>query len=208
MKLYILASLIIFILVIFHNLRKAKKLQTSSEMSFWEKERLANATRRRSLDGLDYIKIPLDDLPMQTLEEDEGIAECLRTIRELSTEPVVNFTGLTNTDLKLEYGTANITVLTQYDQNYTLMVSTLQKWADQLYNKGYLTETRQILEFAVSTHTDVSRSYDLLSDLYLQTGETDKIAGLIQVADTLNSLNKKLILRHLQEKTSRSGSCQ
>ena len=35
-------------------------------------------------------------------------------------------------DLKLEYGTANINDLSQYDQNYTLLVRTLQKWAEAL----------------------------------------------------------------------------
>lgn len=208
MKFYVLASLILFILVISHNLRKSKRIQSQNEMSFWQRERLANSTRRKSLDGLDYIQIPLDSLPMHTLEDNQKIGECLRIINELSTQPTVNLTGLTNTDLKLEYGTANITALTEYDQNYTLLAGTLQQWADLLYNEGYIDETRQILEFAVSTRTDVSRSYDLLSDIYLQNGQPEKIAGLIQTAETLNSLNKEVILRHLKEKAGRCESCQ
>lgn len=208
MKFYVLASLILFILVISHNLRKSKRIQSQNEMSFWQRERLANSTRRKSLDGLDYIRIPLDSLPMHTLEDNQKIGECLRIINELSTQPTVNLTGLTNTDLKLEYGTANITALTEYDQNYTLLAGTLQQWADLLYNEGYIEETRQILEFAVSTRTDVSRSYDLLSDIYLQNGQPEKFAGLIQTAETLNSLNKEVILRHLKEKAGRCESCQ
>lgn len=208
MKFYVLASLILFILVISHNLRKSKRIQSQNEMSFWQRERLANSTRRKSLDGLDCIRIPLDSLPMHTLEDSQKIGECLRIINELSTQPTVNLTGLTNTDLKLEYGTANITALTEYDQNYTLLAGTLQQWADLLYNEGYIEETRQILEFAVSTRTDVSRSYDLLSDIYLQNGQPEKFAGLIQTAETLNSLNKEVILRHLKEKAGRCESCQ
>lgn len=208
MKFYVLASLIVFILVISHNLRRARKNRAESEMNFWQREKLANSTRRKSLDGLDYIRIPLDSLPVRSMEENPQVAEYLRIINELSLKPVVNLTGLTNTDLKLEYGTANITALTEYDQNYTLLASTLQQWADSLYNNGFVDETRQILEFAVSTRTDVSRSYDLLSDIYLQNNQPEKIAGLIQTAETLNSLNKEVILRHLREKADRCGSCQ
>lgn len=204
MKFYVLASLIIFIMVISHNVRKSKKEQATKEMSFWEKEKRANETRRQPLDGLDYIKIPLDKLPMHTMEENERVAECLRIVNELSTEQVVNLTGITNTDLKLEYGAANITVLTQFDQNYTLLASTLQQWADLLYKEGFIDECRTILEFAVETRTDVSRCYDQLSDIYLQNGENDKISELIKTAETLNSLNKEVILRHLKERADRS----
>ena len=204
MKFYVLASLIVFIMVIGHNVRKSKNEQATKEMSFWEKEKRANETRRQPLDGLDYIKIPLDRLPMHTMEENERVAECLRIVNELSTEQVVNLTGITNTDLKLEYGAANITVLTQFDQNYTALASTLQQWADLLYNEGFLDECRQILEFAVETRTDVSRCYDRLSDIYLQNGENDKISELIKTAETLNSLNKEVILRHLKERADRS----
>ena len=199
MKFYVLASLIIFILIIAHNVRKSQRIQAEAEKSFWERERLANETRRKSLDGLDYIKIPLDTLPMHTMEKDAEVAQCIQTIQELSLLPIVNLTGFSNTDLKLEYGTANITVLTEYDQSYTLLVNTLQRWANLLFQAGYIPETRQVLEFAISTRTDVSASYDILARIYLQNGEPDKLESLRETADTLNSLNKKVILRHLQE---------
>lgn len=199
MKFYVLASLIVFVMVIFHNVRKSGNQRSQEERSFWEKERMANEVRRKSLDNLDYIQIPLDTLPMHLMEEDPRVADCLRIINELSLQPIVNLTGFSNTDLKLEYGTANITVLSEYDQNYTLLAGTLQQWADLLYNKGYAAETRQILEFAVSTHTDVSRTYDMLSDIYVTSGESHKINDLIKVAETLNSLNREVILRHLRQ---------
>jgi HD superfamily phosphohydrolase YqeK len=145
---------------------------------------------------------------MHLMEEDEKVADCLRIINELSTQPIVNLTGYSNTDLKLEYGTANITILTEYDQNYTLLASTLQQWADLLYKADYIEPTRQILEFAVSTRTDVSHSYDILAEIYIQNGSPDKIQGLMDTAETLNSLNREVIIRHLREKSDGSESCQ
>lgn len=206
MKFYILASLIIFCMVINHNVRKSRRIQADEEKRFWDRERLANQTRRKPLDGLDYIKIPLERLPMQLLEENERIAECLRMIQELSLRPIVNLTGYSNTDLKLEYGTANITALTEYDQNYTLLVSTLQQWADLLYQADQTEPTREILEFAVKIRTDVSRTYDLLSDIYIKNGQRDKIPELINTAESLNSLNREVILRHLRKRVDGSES--
>lgn len=208
MKFYILASLIIFILVIHHNIRKTDHALAKKNKLFWDRERLANQTRRKSLDGLDYILIPLDTLPMELLAEDEKIADCQRIVNDLSLLPIVNFTGYTNTDLKLEYGTANITVLTEYDQNYTVLVNTLQQWADRLYQAGEINAARGILEFAVSTRTDVSRTYDLLSEIYRRDGSEDKIPGLIKTAENLNSLNRERILRHLKTPTDGSESDQ
>ena len=202
MKFYILASLIIFIMVIGHNLRKSQRIKEQQEMSFWERERLSNQVRRKPLDGLDYVKIPLENLPMELLNDNEKVADIQRMMKELSLEPIVNLTGYTNTDLKLEYGTANITYLMKYDQNYTVLASTLQQWADILYQKGYLEETRQILEFAVSTHTDVSHSYTMLADIYERQGHPELISHLTETAQTLNSLNKEVILRHLSERRS------
>ena len=204
MKFYVLASLIIFCLVIFHNVRKSKRQAERDEQSFWERERKANSVRRKSLDHLPYIQIPLETLPMHVCEEDPQVSDCLRIINELSMQPIVNLTGFSNTDLKLEYGTANITILIEYDQSYTLLASTLQRWADLLYNAGYTDETRQILEFAISTGTDVSRSYDILADIYIATGQSRRIRELTERAQTLNSLNKNVILRHLQSKTDHS----
>lgn len=202
MKFYVLASLIVFILIISHNIRKTRRKQMEDEKNFWERERLANETRRKPLDNLAYIHIPTDSLPMHLMEDDEKVAECLCTIAELAEKPIVNLTGFTNTDLKLEYGTANITALTEYDSSYTLLASTLQRWAELLYKAGYIKETRSILEFAVSTRTDVNATYSLLADIYLQNGESSRIDYLKETAETLNSLNKNVILRHLQEKTS------
>ena len=80
---------------------------------------------------------------MDTMAEEGTVSECQQTLLSLSDSPIVNFTGLTNTDLKLMYGAPNIDLLMRYDQNYTTLACTLQKWADKLYGEGYVAEARQ-----------------------------------------------------------------
>lgn len=198
MKTLFLSSLIVFCGLIAYENRKHKKIVEKSEKDFWEKERKANNTRKKSLETLDYITIPYEKLPMDILIEDTEIAECHKLLKQLSTQKIVNLTGFTNTELKLKYGTANINSLSDYDQNYTLMVVTLQKWAERLYTSGYIKEARLVLEFSISTSTDVSHSYYLLADIYDANGESEKKLSLIQTAEKVNTSMSRVIVQTLQ----------
>lgn len=229
MKTLFLSSLISFCLLIFLLNKRHSKMEKSMKDAFWKREEEANHTRRKSLDNLPYITIPLEELPLACHITDdtadvrntddaadvrntgdaaanEAISEeCKEILRSLSTQKIVNLTGYTNTDLKLSYGTANITCLTEYDQNYTLLVSTLQKWAEALYRGGAKKECRQVLEYAVSVGTDVSHTYFLLADLYDEEGENDLKCSLIEKASGLSSLSSKVIVRTLQGSGPYSG---
>lgn len=199
MRFPLFASFIIFMIVFLINRKKADFKDASIERSYLETERQANSTRKKSLENLDYIIIPFSTLPMDTAAQDEVVSECVKEIRELSEEKIVNFTGLTNTDLKLKYGTANITLLTVYDQNFTLLVRSLQDWAKRLFELGHTDECLKLLEFAVSIRSDISSTYYLAAKIYAKQGNMEKIAYLIQTAKTLNSAMKNPIVRTLQE---------
>jgi hypothetical protein len=202
MKLPFFASFIIFILVLSHRIHRQRNEAAAKEKAFWDREQAANSVRRKSLDNLEYIHIPLDSLPTDLLTDNEKVADCINILNGLSSEKIVNFTGYTNTDLKLEYGTANIGLLSEYDQCYTTLVTTLQKWADLLWDADYKKEAADILEFAVSTRTDVSHTYRRLAQYYNETHQSEKIQGLIDTAKELRSVSRDSIVRSLQE------SCQ
>ena len=205
MSLKFLASLFIFIVFVYtiiivaQTTRRQRALAEKKEQEFWDREKRANSVRKKSLDGLDYVKIPLDKLPMDALPEDEKVQEYKELLTYLSTQPIVNLTGFTNTDLKLEYGTANITPLSQYDQNYTALVRTLQQWAELLMKADLREEAETVLSYAVSIGTDVSHTYYALAEIYASRAEYDKIAALIRQAETLRSALSKSIVRTLQE---------
>ena len=113
MKFPFLASFIVFLLILNHTLKRREKTDVSNERSFWAREREANSVRRKSLDHLNYIQIPLQQFPLNLLPEDSQAMECQQLIEELASQKIVNLTGFSNTDLKLEYGTANINVLSE-----------------------------------------------------------------------------------------------
>ena len=199
MNYFILASSITFFIWLAIKLKELKKKEDAREQSFWETERKANSTRRKPLDDLEYIKIPFDDLPLDILSENERVKEYIETLQTLSENPIVNLSCITNTELKLRYGAPNITILSRYDSAYTVLARTLQQWAVKLYDEGYVDEARKVLEFAVSTRTDVSGTYIKLAEIYMNLGMMEKVDELLQVAKGLDSSFSKGIVRKLQD---------
>ncbi|MDE6202914.1 MAG: hypothetical protein K2O16_17300 [Lachnospiraceae bacterium] len=187
MKFPFFASFIVFCIWLGYELHKHKNMEAKKEQAFWEREAAANSTRRKPLDDLNYIQIPFDSLPMEILADAPAVAEYHETLRVLAESPIVNFTGISNTDLKLMYGAPNIDLLSRYDQSYTTLVRTLQNWGEYLYEKGYVDEACRILEFAVETRTDISATYKLLASIYFDRGQADQIRQLIPIAEGLNT---------------------
>lgn len=198
MLIYILASLIILCALIAYENKKHGKQEEDQMKAFWERERMSNNVRKKPLDDLEYITIPFKDLPFDCLTDNAQVVECHEQLRILSDLKIVNFTGISNTDLKLQYGTANITLLSEYDQNFTVLARTLQTWAKLLYDNGFVSQARQVLEYAIGVGSDVSKSFYLLADIYQSLGECDKIDSLIESAEKLNSALSATIVRTLQ----------
>lgn len=199
MRPLLLPAVIFFILWTILGINKARGRQEQSEKEFWDRERRANMTRRKSLDGLEYISIPRDSLPFDKALDDDIVKDCIDTINSIADDKIVNLTGYSNTDLKLMYGAPNINLLTRYDQAYLTLARTLQLWADRLLELGFRDEAKAVLEFSVSTDTDVTAAYSILKDMYLEDNEPDKITDLIDRAQGLNSMTKPTILKILSE---------
>lgn len=197
MRFPIFASFIVFGLWLMYEISKSKKTNLKAMQDFWEKESEANGVRKKPLDHLDYIAIPYDTLPFDLLRDDPIVTEAIQTIQDLKEKRIVNLTGITNTELKLTYGTANITVLTEYDQNYTLYASAICKWGEALYNADFQKEAVALLELGIASRTDISTNYRILYHYYTQTGDDAKIKWLRDTAETLNSAMKNTIIRLL-----------
>lgn len=195
----IFAIVIIFVIWLSYEIFKHRRLEEKVADDFWKKEALANSTRKKSLDQLHYIHIPIDTLPIYTMSDNFSIQECIGTIKTLSDKKIVNLTGISNTDLKLEYGAANITVLSEYDHNFTLLVRTLYTWGKMLYESNYMEEAKQVLEFGISCRTDISSHYKILANIYIKEYHPEKIDDLIAVAQSLNSAMKNSILAALND---------
>lgn len=174
-----------------------RKYEKNSRL-FWERESLANSTRKKPLDGLELITIPLESLPFSN-SEDDTIKECEDIVRTLASQDIINLTGISNTDLKLTYGAPNFPYLSRCDQNFTDLARTLNQWAKRLLERNQPDAAQTVLEFAVDCKSDISTTYQMLSTIYAQKHEPEKIQDLIKTAETLNTLLKNKILKDLEE---------
>lgn len=195
MTLPVLTALaIVFIVWINYEIHKNSKLSKEDTESFWNREKASNLIRRTDISNLDYITISTEQLPI-TDNSDSTINSYRDTILGLSGKKAINLSSFTNTELKLVYGTANINELTEYDNNYTILVSILHKWAERLYILGNIKEAISVLEYAVFCHTDVTKSYPLLAQLYKSANNSEEIQKLIDnIPTTLRHDQNKLIL--------------
>lgn len=199
MKLIILASFIIFCSVLSYGMKKQTRQIQKANDAFWRREREANNVRKKPLDDLRYILVPMEAFPTGVLTDNERVQEYIATVQTLADSKIVNLTGFTNTDLKLTYGTANITVLSQYDENYTTLITTLQRWAKLLCDNGHAQDARPLLSYAVSIGSDIPATYYLLADMYRSENNEEAILELIDNASALSSGSGQIIVRTLQE---------
>ena len=182
---------------------KSSKQDDERVRAFWEREREADGTRKKNLDTISYIKVPnwitLDSLSSSLPTDDEELNRCNDILNSLMSQRILNLTGMTTTDIKLEYGPANINKVDEYDQNFTLFAQTIYAYGERLHTLGFDHEAMRVLRFGIDSLSDISGNYKLLATLYLKYGQHDKIPELKETAANLNSLLKNSIIKYLDE---------
>jgi len=190
---------VIILLSLFSLFRnRSSRAMKDREDAFWEKEQRANLTRRQDISGLNYIAIPLDTFPIGKYA-DSRLAELEQTLKDLSSCKILNLSGISNTDLKLAYGAANLNVLSECDANFTTLARTLVSYGEQLAKLGHWQEAVKVLEFGISCKTDVSKNYTLLGSLYREHGETARLNELAETVRATDMLLKDSILKQLAQ---------
>lgn len=191
----ILACLFILIMWIAYQRLKGDKSTKKQSDAFWAREREANLSRRKDLSSLDYITIPFENLPFSDTSDHE-ILFIQNEMENLRDQKIVNLSGLSNTDLKLSYGAANITILSTYDQNFTNLIRNLNKWGELLLQKNNSTAATTVLEYAVSCGSDITQTFLSLAGIYLDNGTYEKLRTLRDKAEqTSTPLKEQLLVK-------------
>ena len=166
--------------------------------SFLDRERKANNTLKQPLDDLAFIQVPLDQIPIPEPAVNTKCASLAEELKALSGKKIVNLTGISNTDLKLSYGAANLPILTEYDQNFTSLCKILYDLGCEYKNAGLTEEAIATLNAGVNIGTDISGNYTDLALMYAEKGLYVEIQRLINRADSIRSLTKKSTISKLQ----------
>ncbi len=188
---------VIILLSLFNLFRnRSRRSMKESQDAFWEKEQRANQTRKQDISHLDYIQIPLNTFPIGKYGDDK-LSEFEQTLHTLSSRKILNLSGISNTDLKLQYGAANLPVLSDCDTQFTTLARTLSAYGEQLAALGHWQDAVHVLEFGVACKTDISKNYTLLGTLYHEHNQTDKLNELIEIVRSSDMLLKNTVLKQL-----------
>ena len=197
MNYIIFASFTVFALFVRGWIKRSNKLNTQNRKAYLENESLANNTRRQSLDDLDYINIPTDFLDSSI--DIENLQPYLKELENLSQVKIVNLTGISNTELKLQYGVANLPLLTQYDEAYIKLSRVLNKIGLIYFDNNNFNLAKTYLEFDLVNKSDIRSTYETLANIYFQENDNTKLKKLIDKASSLKSINRNIICRNLQK---------
>lgn len=197
-------TILIFILLSFallrFTMRNTGKIEQKKNEAFWEKERQANNTRKQDISDLPYIDLAKAALPYDTDESDIEISAAREGIKKMADAKILKLTGISNTDLKLAYGAANLNFLSACDENYSRLVRLLNKWGRLLFEKGKNEDALQVLSYAVSIESDIEETYILLAKYYKENGNADKIDELKSVAGiNFEEARRNIVLSKLDD---------
>lgn len=207
MKLF-LPFFVVFIVWLSYELKKSTIQREKTHEEFLAREQQANLTRRQNIDSLDYITIPLKSLPFLE-NSSEKISASQDAVKKLASKRIINLSSISNTELKFQYGAANLDVLSSYDENFTFLITALNTWANALLLEDYTKEAITVLEYAISIGADTKRTYVMLAKEYAKNNEFQKIQSLIKKANSLSTLTKNSIVSELKQiYNSQTESCQ
>lgn len=186
-------------------MKVTNRRSTLNTEALFEREREANTIRKQPLDDVEFVEIDLSRIPFIETEN-PIIKEAQKTIEVLCTQKIANLSDYSNTDLKFKYGVANLPLLTEYDQNYTVLCRTLFDLGRELNSIERYSEARTVLEYGIDCGTDLKSHYMLLANMYEDNGESDKISWLISKAEGMKSMLKNSLINELNSKLENMNS--
>ncbi|MCI9078802.1 MAG: hypothetical protein HFH68_07750 [Lachnospiraceae bacterium] len=193
---------ICFIVFIFWFRVKSKQADNKTnnpKEEFIRREHEANLTRKKDISGLNYLSVPENALPFITTDDEEE-TRLQNETKDILSRKILNLSGITNTELKLEYGAANLDILSEYDQNFSQLLRCLDNWGSFLYSQKHdINCAEQVLEYAVSIRSDITRTYTTLASIYLEENEPEKVQSLIDKAENSNFFMKDSIVLKLKK---------
>lgn len=198
-----LAVFITICLVLFFRYKFINDKREEKEQDFFDKERSARTTVGHIYES-DYEVIPLSKFSFN-LCEDPSIVEMEEKIKVLSTEKLLNLTGVSNTDVKLRFGVNHFDEAVACGEKYDELIGLLVNYAIGLDDHGFSEESANILEYLVKNDCDIKAAWIALGKHYASKSEFDKIKSLIEKVDSsklsIKSATKQQLTDMLPEPT-------
>ena len=143
-----LGLFLIFLLWFTYERLKADRHSSYSNEEFWERERRASFTPSARIDNLPYLTLDESVIPSASPADTDELKSVLEEIRSLKDTQMIDLSEMTNTELKLKYGTANFTALSEADQRFALLITDFEKAGELLAAAGRTDEAYALVHYA------------------------------------------------------------
>lgn len=177
-----LAVFITFCLVLFFRYRYLDEKRKNQEQNFFDKEQKARTTVGKINDS-DYEVIPISKFPFNLCEEPSMI-EMEEKIKELSNEKLLNLVGISNTDVKLQFGVNHFDEAVVAGEKYDELMGLLVQYAISLEDHGFSKESGDMLEYLVEQDCDIKAAWIALGKYYAANSDFDKLNALYEKVDS------------------------
>ncbi len=194
---------IILVVLFQYHLRKNMRIEEQAKEKFWQKEKESLIVRKKNFSQEDYIKIPDDNLPLDKVPDFSQsdlmyYKQLIHQLHQLEPLDKMNFSHLSNTDIRLQFGTANQTIIQNNETNYNNYLQVLGKLAKLYLDNNDRDMAQGILERCIAMKSDYRDHFMGLASLYADTGRRQALEDLIQKAESLESPLKKGLTQSLK----------
>jgi hypothetical protein len=161
--------------------------------NFVKEEIEANSVRSRDIEPELFFAPELAGLPVKP---DDGVSESalLRRQRDVLKRGAKKMIRLpqpmSNTELKLKYGTVNIEIISEYEENFFGYIYALNGWAEVLLEENMEADAGRVLAHAVAAGAETSKTYTLLADIYFKNGNKEAMRELYETVSKKNMPGK------------------
>lgn len=194
----LLPSVLVFVAWLSYELKKNEKKNKEGLEQFLKTEAEANNTRKQDISNLEYVNFTLSLLPVYQGEDPDILAQ-QKKLQFFEEKPMINLSAHTNTELKLMYGAANLDFLSTADVNFINFSRELFKYGQLLYEKEEKEQALATLEYGINIGTDISKHYELLSNIYVQQQQMDQLLSLKEKAQNIHTLMKDSIINNIED---------
>lgn len=184
MKFAILTSVVLFGFIIQRAIRRSNHMTEKEKREFWEREARAEHTPPSSIENLKWIHFP-EKLPLDIKCSSSKAKSLEDTLSSLKGKRIVDLSSYSNTELKLTYGTENITILSKADSNYLVLMRTLDSLAEIYKKEGFDDENAALLQFAVDSGSESVQHFEELAEYYFQHENIKALRHLQELSQDL-----------------------
>ena len=191
----LLTATIAFIVWLQISFAMGKKKSGSKKIEdILNEESAANFARRRPLPDDFYFVPDISDLSVKKYADDDKskvAAKQARVLKLANSKMIRLPKPMTNKEIKMEYGAANLETVTNGEEVYQMFLEALQGWATALSDIGDEGNAKKVLEKAIDFGCDSSRCFIALAELYSKDRNKKAMDKLIMrlESDEFISLN-------------------